>query len=201
MYARIRLGLLAFAFVLTGCTGLRIVDSDVRSFSTLETLPPASSLSYRFERLPSQQAQAAQSEALESMAQTALASVGLRRDDANPVYRVQLELRMARDPQAPWDDPRYIEGHARPYTVITRYGVLTRHSALSLQFEFPYFRRELGLVIRRASDGQVVYETRARHDGRWADDDAVLPAMFRAALDGFPAPGNRDRRVVIEIPR
>ena len=60
---------------------------------------------------------------------------------------------------------------------------------------------EASLVIRRLIDNQVVFETRAKHDGRWSDDEAVLPAMFQAALQGFPNPPRGLRRVTIEIPR
>jgi hypothetical protein len=47
----------------------------------------------------------------------------------------------------------------------------------------------------------VLYETRATHDGIWADARAVLPAMLAAALQGFPVPPAGTRRVNIEIPR
>ena len=51
------LALCAAAALLAGCAGPRLVESDVSSFSTLSALP--SPPTYRFERLPSQQAQAA----------------------------------------------------------------------------------------------------------------------------------------------
>ncbi|MCB2004426.1 MAG: DUF4136 domain-containing protein, partial [Rhodoferax sp.] len=65
----------------------------------------------------------------------------------------------------------------------------------------PYYRREVQLLVRRLSDGQLVFESRANHDGRWSDDAAVLPAMFEAALRGFPNPPQGLRRVEVEIPR
>jgi len=46
-----------------------------------------------------------------------------------------------------------------------------------------------------------VFESRANHDGRWSDDLAVVPAMFEAALRGFPNPPQGVRRVDIEIAR
>ena len=193
--------LLTVSLVLGACTGMRLVDSDVSSFPSSPGLAIAQGASFRFERLPSQQAQPQQSTALETLAQTALERAGLRRDDAGAQYSVQLGLRMFRDPQAPWDDPRYLQGFAVPSLVPTHYGVLMRHPPLNLQFEFPYYRREVTLVIRRVADAQVVLETRAQHDGRWADDEAVLPAMFQAALQGFPNPATGLHRVVIEIPR
>jgi len=47
----------------------------------------------------------------------------------------------------------------------------------------------------------VVFETRATHDGPWADSAQILPAMLQAALQGFPAPPAGMRRVNMEIPR
>ena len=200
MFHRILMPLMA-SLLLTACSGMRIVDTDVSNFPgpAAQAIPQAAT--YRFERLPSQQTQAQQSAALEALAQTALERVGLRRDDANAQYSVQLGLRMFRDPQAPWDDPRYVRGIAVPALVNTQYGMLMRHPSLSLQFDFPYYRREVSIVVRRMADAQVVFETRAQHDGRWSDDAAVLPAMFQAALQGFPNPVAGTRRVVIEIPR
>ena len=64
----------------------------------------------------------------------------------------------------------------------------------------PWYVREISLIVRDAA-GSVVYETKAQHDGRWADDQAVLPAMFAAALQGFPKPPAGKRTVNIEIPR
>ena len=187
--------------LLAACSGMRLVDSEVNSFAPPTALVIAQAATYRFERLPSQQAQAQQSAALEAIAQTALERAGMRRDDAAAQYSVQLGLRMFRDPQAPWDDPRYIQGIAVPALVPTRYGLLMRHPSLNLQFDFPYYRREVTLVIRRTADAQVVFETRAQHDGRWPDDEGVLPAMFQAALQGFPNPPAGMHRVVVEIPR
>ena len=201
MFSYRTLMLLTASLLLTACSGMRIVDTDVSNFPGpgTQAIPPAAS--YRFERLPSQQAQPQQTAALEVIAQTALERVGLRRDDANAQYSVQLGLRMFRDPQAPWDDPRYVQGIAVPALVNMHYGMLMRHPSLSMQFDFPYYRREVTIVVRRLTDAQVVFETRAQHDGRWPDDAAVLPAMFQAALQGFPNPPAGMHRVVVEIPR
>ena len=193
--------LMSWIVLLGGCSGMRIVDSDVSAFSTPLTPATALPLRYRFERLPSQQAHAEQSAALEALVQPALERAGLQRDDTSPQYTVQLDLRMFRDPQAPWDDPRYVGGYAVPHLAWGRYGLLMRHPSLNMEFEFPYYRREIAIVVRRLPDAQVVFESRARHDGRWSDDDAVLPAMVQAALQGFPVAPAGLRRVVIEIPR
>jgi hypothetical protein len=67
--------------------------------------------------------------------------------------------------------------------------------------EAPWFKRELTILMRDLSTGQVMYETRALHDGVWSDTLAVLPAMLDAALTGFPQPPPGTRRINIEIPR
>jgi hypothetical protein len=193
--------LLVLVFALSGCSSMRIVDSDVTAFAT--STGPAVTLPapYRFERLPSQQARASSTAALEALAEPQLARAGLRRDDAAPLYALQLELRVIRDAQPPWEDPRYLAGQAVPYPITMRYGVMMRHYGLDLRFDMPYYRRELAIVLRRLADGVVVFESRARHDGLWHDDEAVLPAMLQAALQGFPTPPPGQRRVVVEIPR
>jgi hypothetical protein len=98
------LKLLALAAVagwlLAGCAGGYVLDNSVQSFSSLPALP--SSATYRFERLPSQQAPG-QVE-LETMADAALHQAGLKRDDANPTYSVQVSGRI-QPTLSPWADP------------------------------------------------------------------------------------------------
>lgn len=193
---------------LTGCATTRLVDTDVQSFAT----PPSAArgASYRFERLPSQQAQtqAAQQSELEALAEPALARVGLMRDDAAASYSVQIAAAIRVDPYAPWDRPLIgwgpgfgfgwglHNGHGRfigPHPFMGVYGF-----GLGEQ---PYYWRQVSLLMRDLSTAQVVYETHAAHDGRWTDDKAILGAMFEAALQGFPNPPAGPRRVNIEIPR
>jgi hypothetical protein len=45
----------------------------------------------------------------------------------------------------------------------------------------------------------VVFESHAANDGPWLDHAAVFPAMFEAALHGFPTPQPGPRRVDIQI--
>ena len=70
-----------------------------------------------------------------------------------------------------------------------------------MMYEPPLYLREVSLVLRDSRSHAVLYETRATHDGIWADARAVLPAMLAAALQGFPVPPSGTRRVNIEIPR
>ena len=189
----ITLPLLCAALWLTGCASTRLVDSDVQSFSQLAGAPARAT--YSFERLPSQQAQGAQQSAVEEQARLALAKVGLRQDSAAPFYRVQAHARI--DLQAYpdyWDGPGWGWGGlgvGRGF-----------YGGLSMRFPPPtLYRREVGLILREAATGTVVYETRAVHEGVWTDNPAVFAAMFDAALNGFPTPPTGPRRIVLEIPR
>jgi hypothetical protein len=151
--------------------------------------------------MPSQQVQGDAQAQLEAIVQTELAKVGMQRDDVAPQYSVAIALRIARDPRAPWDDVPHWGGMLYRSVVVTPSGAVVHYPLAPLQFDVPYYRRELHLLVRRLADGQPVFESQANHDGRWSDDDAVVPAMVEAALRGFPDPPQGVRRVMIEVPR
>jgi len=202
---------IAICFVtlgLVGCSSVRLVDSDVRSYATAPSVPLDAR--YRFERLPSQQAQAAAAEQaqLEVMVQAALAKVGWQRDDAAAGYSVQVSVGIKIDPYAPWQrtsigwEPAFSFGRSlrsggvlfvgsRPFMGRPGFGMS----------ESPYYWRQVSLIIRDLGSAQVVYETHAAHDGPWSDSPAILSAMFEAALQGFPNPPQDVRHINIEIPR
>ena len=75
-------------FVLAGCSGMRIVDSDVTAFSAWSTAPPLPGTTYRFERLPSQQNM--QQDRLEEITRASLAKVGMVLDPQTARYSVQV---------------------------------------------------------------------------------------------------------------
>jgi Domain of unknown function (DUF4136) len=196
---------------LSGCSGMRIVDSQVAAFSKLESLPVQAS--WRFERLPSQQslqeAQAARLSKLESMAAQELAKYGFRpqadKEGAPVRFSVQLSARIQRLERGPFDygyEPWGGYGGGLPGRdyVVTGSGRVI-YVPVFPQMPPPWYVREIGLIIRDTADNRVIFETKAQHEGRWADDEAVLPAMMAAALQGFPKPPEGKRLVNIEIPR
>ena len=191
MQKAMTLTLLCGALALTGCASVRLVDSDVQSFSQLRALPAAPT--YRFERLPSQQAQSAQQDTIEAHAANALAKVGMRLEPgAQAAYRVQVQARVDREMPTGWYDPWWGGG----------WGGHGFYGGLSMRFPPPtLYRREVGLIVRDATSAAVVYETRAVHEGIWTDNPAVFGAMFDAALAGFPTPPTGQRRINVEIPR
>ena len=65
----------AIACMLTGCAGLRLVETDVTAFHNWAGAPPAAGTEYRFERLPSQQAVGVRQDYVESVTRAALSHV------------------------------------------------------------------------------------------------------------------------------
>ncbi|MBI2769472.1 MAG: DUF4136 domain-containing protein [Burkholderiales bacterium] len=183
----VRLAGLAFAaLLLSGCAAGYLLDTNVQTFSALPAVP--ANPTYRFERLPSQQASPVQAQ-LEALADPALFKAGFRRDDAAPRYSVQISARVQRV-LSPWADPWDGFGFMGPGI-----GFGTPFPRM----EQPWFQREAGVVVRELPAGKVVYETHAASDGPWSDNTSVLPAMFDAALQGFPNPPQGVRRVAIQV--
>lgn len=187
----------AAALVLSGCASTYLLDNQVQSFSQLPALPAQPT--YRFERSLSQQADPAQ-EALEVLADPALHKAGLRRDDAAPRFSVQVGARTEQviSPYAypywgPWGwGGGWGLGYAGPR------GAIAYSSPWMWQDSY-WFRREVSVIVRELPSNRVVYETRANNDGPLLDNRAVLPAMFEAAMQGFPNPPAGPRRVDIQL--
>jgi hypothetical protein len=191
--------LLLLVLALSGCSGMRIIESDVRAYTARQAITvPAT---YRFEQLPSQQAMPEQRSVLEGIVQAELDKVGMRRVDTAAQYSVSVELRMHKDPRAPWDDPSFGPGAYRGFPIVTRHGVVYPYPGPFFAPSLPWYRREVSLLMRRLTDGELVFETHANSDGYWSDDAAVVPAMVEAALRDFPNPPQGPRQVNIEIPR
>jgi len=67
--------------------------------------------------------------------------------------------------------------------------------------EPPWYHREVGVIMRELSSNRVVFESYAANDGPWLDGTEVFPAMFEAALQGFPQPPAGPRQVEIPVGR
>lgn len=192
------------AVTLSGCATGWVVDSGVKSFSSISTLPGGAT--YRFERLPSQQADAERQQSVEAMAAAALEKVGLRRDDASPTYSAQVAARV-RLGLSPWADPWFFDGpfgggYGYPGYVRGWYGYGYGGWYGAPAFTppaNPWYEREVSIVLREVGSNRVVYETRARNDGPYNRSAAILPVMFDAALQGFPNPPQGERRVNIPL--
>jgi hypothetical protein len=184
------LGWTLLAGWLSACTNGYLLDNDVQTFSSLTALPAQPT--YRFERLPSQQVPA--QAALERMADAALHQAGLRRDDANPHYTVQVSGEIHRI-LSPWSSNWRWGAWGGP---------LRRHfgiggTGLAGDDEPYWYRREVTMILRELPSSKVVFETHGVNDGPWVDDQAVFGAMFKAAMQGFPNPPPGLRRVNIQV--
>ena len=187
-------------WLMTGCASVRLVDTDVTAFPKWTAAPPGPGTAYRFERLPSQQNLAAQQDAVEADARTALARVGMELNPAVARYSVQV---VATTQIIERGYPGYDGIFGGPGLFLGG-GNRGLGFGLSFPMRFPeptYFKRELSMLMRELSTQQVVFETRAFHDGVWSDTQAVFPAMMDAALRGFPEPPPGTRRINVEIPR
>jgi hypothetical protein len=177
------------AALLSGCATSYLLDNNVHSFSSLTVMPAQPA--YRFERLPSQQSPL--QDQLEAFADAPLHSAGLRRDDAHPVYSVQVAARVDWvDPWTGWGWGGWGGWGMGHYGWGTGFG---------WRMEPPWYHREVSLIVREISSSRVVFETHASNDGPWLEDNEVFPAMFQAALQGFPQPPPGPRRVDIPVGR
>jgi hypothetical protein len=183
------------AAVLAGCAGYKL-DNQVQSFSSAPSF--STPVSYRFERTPSQAADPNQPQ-LEAFADQALFNAGFRRDDAAARYAVQVTARV-QPTLSPYADPWDRWGWGWGFGA-WRWG---HHSGVGIGLgsripESPWYHREVNVLVRELATNKVVYETRAVNDGPWLDNTQVLPAMFVAAMTGFPNPPAGPRRVDIQV--
>ena len=198
--------LAAAALVLGGCASTIVLDNHVQSFSQLSGLPAQPT--FRFERTLSQQVDPAQ-QMLEAMADPALHKAGLRRDDPAPKYSVQVAARVE-PTYSPYYDPwgyggwGWGGGWGAGWGGGWGVGMRGHHYGVGFGGPWPYpdyswFHREVSVVVRELATSRVVYETHAINDGPWFDDRSVLPAMFEAAMNGFPTPPQGPRRVDVQV--
>lgn len=202
-----------------GCSTTRVIDSEVIAFETWKAAPPAPGTTYRFERLPSQQAQAARQDAVEAATRPALARVGLLPSAAAPRYNVQVLLNTQVVEQVfadPFGEARFsgYPGYGYGYGPRPGYGRFGGYGSFGLGgfrgasfggfystggFDTVTFRHEVSVIMRDNSTQQVAFETRALHDGPWNDTLVLLPALLDAALQGFPQPPPGIRRINVPL--
>ena len=193
----VSLSLVLAAALLGGCAALTSISSDVSSFGEWPASRAAGT--YAFERLPSQQALAAESEALEAAAAPALAQAGFKPATAGqePDVLVQVGSRFQRTEDSRWDDRLWWSagfGHWR-----RGFGLSPRWS-LAYSSEPTRYDREVALLIRDRASGKPLFETRATNEGLSREDPSVQAALFQAAMADFPKLGLNPRRVTVALP-
>ena len=193
--SRLNAAALAAAMLLAGCGTLSQLGAEVSSYGDWPAeRKPAS---YAFDRLPSQQAQAESTQALEAAAAPALAAAGFSpaAAGAQPDLLVQVGARVSRAERSPWDDPLWWGGRAG-----------WRHSpwhgprwGSTLRIESDRYDREVALLIRDRASGKPLYEARASSNGFDSRATTVLKPLFAAALTDFPRTGPNPRAVRVPL--
>lgn len=182
---------LATSLLLAGCASTRKIDSEVRSFAGAADAPGEPT--FRFDRLPSQQPATALQERLEALATDALARKGLVRNDASARYSVVLQVQAEQYTplltHPAWPGRLRSGPHGRLW-----------HPWPWLEMESTEYRHAVGILIRNVASGQLVYESRAVHDGPWGDTLNLLPAILEAALHDYPQASPTPHTVVVDLP-
>lgn len=197
------LALLSLTLLLAGCSGMRLVESQVRTSAPAEAAAIAPGAPYRFERLPSQ-TDPVETESVEAIAEAELMEVGLTHDNKTARYSVQITTRMESYVIDDWGRPYNGRVHGTIYigSGLYRYGGPGGMWGLGTSYPpTSQYRHEVTLLLRDLQNNQIVYETRATHEGPWNDRYNILRATLAAALKDFPKPPAGPRRVKVEIPR
>lgn len=201
-------------FALTACSGLRQIDAQVESAVTPAATatagasgaaaPALAGARYRFEQLPLQASHPGTAK-VQALAQAALARAGLVRDDAGALITVQASAHFSPQWVNAWGDPYYYgwdDGWGYwPGRFYFGLGTGGFYGGGAWMWDSPtrYYSSRVSLILRDARSGQVLYETRAQHEGVRGQSDVVLQALFDAALKDFPTPPAGWRHVVIPL--
>lgn len=186
----------AAVLALPACSTLNSVASEVSSYGEWPAARQPGL--YAFDRLPSQQALADETQKLEDAARPALAKAGFAEAGAGqtPDVLVQVGAHAGPSERAMWDDPVWWRGGfgywnrglwAGPY-----WGM-----GMSWRSAPTRYDREVAILLRDRETGKPLFEARAESEGAYGLDPGLLRAMFAAALMDFPRLGVNPRRVVV----
>jgi hypothetical protein len=184
---------------------MRTVSSEVSTFGDW----PAGRAPgrYAFERLPSQQARAAESDALEASARGALAKAGFTpaAEGTEPDVFVQLGARESGVELQSWDDLLWWRGgfgggRYGPW-MSARWGVGFGMGSRFGGLRNERYEHQVALLIRERASGKPLFEARAVSEASFPARAETYGAMFEAALTDFPKPGINPRNVDVVLPR
>ncbi len=186
----------AIAVLLAGCATINSVTSEVSSFG--EWPAGRAPGTYAFERLPSQQQRASETETLEVAARPALAKAGLQpvADGVLPDVTVQVGARSTRAEYGPWNDPLWWHGG---FGYWRRGPWIGPGWSMSVHASPPRYDREVALLIRDRATGKPLFESRASNEAGFSASPAVIAAMFQAAMLDFPKTGLNPRRINVPL--
>lgn len=197
---------LAGSLALGACGGISTVAIDVSSQGQWPA--GAKPGSYAIERLPSQQANAIEQARIEAAALPALAAAGFTSAPAEQAdMLIQVGARafdvLRRDPFASpfyWRSDWWFHGARRPFFYGPGFYGPGFYGHGASGYDSVELQREVALLIRDRRSQKIVYETRATYLQRW-NNEALLPAMFEAALKDFPQAAISPRSVIVTLPR
>jgi Domain of unknown function (DUF4136) len=194
-------GLATTTLLFSGCAGLRVISSEVSSFGEWPSERKPST--YAFERLPSQQARAKESDTLEASARAAIEKAGFKPADPNqaPDVLVQVGNSDGRADYPLWNDPLWWRGgfgygNGRGWGG-PRWG---GGVGLGWRWEAQRIEHQVALLIRDRASGKPLFESRAVSESSGYADPALLTAMFEATMLDFPRLGVNPRRVDVRVP-
>ena len=176
-------------WLLSGCASGYLLDNNVQSFSQLTGTAGATHLPLRTAAFA---AGPLARRSWKRWRTRRLHKAGLRRDDANPRYSVQVGAQLQRV-LSPWADPWDGWGWGSAWAIG---GVWASASASPFGYgdmEPPWYQREVAVIMRELPSNRVVYETRAFNDGPWLRRWLGLPGDVPGSLAGLPEPAARAR--------
>jgi Domain of unknown function (DUF4136) len=183
LWRRLLLGL-SVAAMLAGCAAPPPPQAMVQVFAVAPQLPAGST--YRHERLPSQAGRPDQA-ATEGVADAALARAGLRRDDVNPRFTVEVAVSQDAMGYAPaWGGPAW--GNVGIGLGGGGWGGGWGGSSVGIGLSFPvgggvpvYPSQRVDVLLRDLASGQVVFQSQAT-----SNSGASAASLVEAALRHFP---------------
>jgi len=205
------------SLLLSGCNSMRIIESQVQTSTqwpagtASQSATPATAF-FRHDRLPAD-ANSLQAGWAEVELEAALKPLGWTRNDIEAQYSIWIGVRAAEFIADPWGRPvrspwvnRFnmsIGTGYRPHGVGFGLGWgVGMNTGMRAGFPPPSgYAQEVSIIIRDLKTSNVVYQTKASHEGPWSDHPNILRAMIAAALQGFPNPSQPNRRVDTTIAR
>lgn len=194
LQARIALG--AAVLALAGCASMNSVTSEVASYGEWPTGRAPGT--YAIERLPSQKAHESELGLLEPGARHALEQAGFKpaADAADADVVVQLGGRMTRTDYVPWEDPLWWRWGPHYWH---RPGYYWRPGwAWPPQYDTQY-DQEVALLIRDRRTSTPLYEAHATNASSMRPSQAVVDAMFQAAMKDFPNAVPKAHRISVSL--
>lgn len=184
--------------LLAACSGIRTLDTDVSSYG--EWPADRQPGTYAFDRLPSQQAQAAETDKLEAAARPALEKAGFKpaAEGQAPDVLVQVASRAMRADRVLWEDPIWWHGGFGSWRRAPWPGPGWGPGYWA-RIDGPRYDREVAVLVRDRASGKPLFESHASYESSTLGDGAVVAAMFEAALTDFPKTGVNPRRVVVTV--